>query len=297
MHRGKPLSYWLAELQSADSISQQAAVHAVQAIGPPAIPELKRTISQEASGLHRSYRAKWMQLPRFMQRQLPRPESRDEVLDRSMSALALLGDPGVAVLLPYLRSAEDNVRLRAAVSLLLIPEAALPHLQRSLEAADPGARKAAVRLLGIMGRQGRPAAPRVTELAQADPSGEVRAECALALQSIDSGGVDVARKLLSRFDPAPHALPVGALRLYTIRLVSLLAFAEQPGRGDSRGQSEPGRQPAGLDSEGSAVFTLAMTRRLGSTNEAVRAGAAATLDRFAWEPLLDLLASRAEGGQ
>jgi hypothetical protein len=282
IYRSKPLSFWLSELGSSDADSVRTPANAVRVMGSKAVRFLTQAIDRQTLILYPRYRTIWAKVPSVVERRLPRPESRSEVLNESFLALTLIGPPAIPALARALQNRDDTVRFYATISLAVIGEPAIPALIVQLNARDARTRQATTRVLGLMGPQANTAAPVVERLLQ-DPSAEVRTEADLALQAIISETYDARIRLLARVagDPARNQVwqyALGLSRLLAPQVgtpVSELMLLFQP-----QFLSSPSLEVA------NAAILPTLVTRLGDSNPSVRIQAAAALGRVKWSSLL-----------
>ncbi len=146
VYQGKPLNYWIKELDhnvsQSDGFSYWVGEKPVLEIGPPAIPFLIATLKKKDSRLNDAYVSLYPKLPKWMRDHLSTPQKSAEMRANAAHGLKLFG-PKAAVAVPDLMAAlHDNdkwVRSAAANALGAIgPEAkmAVPALIRGLNDSD-----------------------------------------------------------------------------------------------------------------------------------------------------------------
>jgi len=166
----------------------------------------------------------------------------------ALAALAAQGPaavPALPDLIAALRDSDAEVRERTAAVVLAIGPAAVPVLLAALLPEDVAARRAVVRLLGLMGPDARAAAPVLTA-AQQDP--QLGGDATWALGQIQGQPLLNVRQRLAQAAPA---LGVVALA-FVVVLVAWLSGADAA----SAGISLSGRMAAACTVLGAGVGCL-----------------------------------------
>jgi HEAT repeat protein len=289
----RPLSYWIDELGSSDSDSARAAANALKAMGPKAVGFLGHSINWQTSLLYPAYRTAWLNLPGVLERRLPRPEARTEVLNSSFLALTLIGPPAVPTLAKQLQNRDVTVRFYATIALAIIGKPAVPALITQLGAFDARARHAAAEALAVLGpRASAAVVPLTARLHDRNP--QVRAEAAFALETIGTDSYDVRLRLLIRVaEDAKRINPADDIHGYLMRLSYHPERYREPGISEILSMLQrPDSMGTPVDAA-NAVLIPDLVKRLGNSNAAIRYEAAAVLVRVKQNPLLRLEFDRA----
>ena len=176
----------------------ETAGAALGKIGPAAHPRVLEALGSENETVRAAAAVAigWMSEPGEPAKRLAKlleAEPSTRVTANGLEALNRVGLPGdqmLPLLLPALEHDDERVRHEAMNGLLsLRPDsrAAVPHLLKWLEAADPAKRSQAVELLGRIGPAAAAVPAFIAHLGQA--AGEERASCRQALVEIGRGAV------------------------------------------------------------------------------------------------------------
>jgi HEAT repeat protein len=148
---GKPLSFWLAQMDGADAGQAQLAI---RGIGPKAIPFLFEKVRRDNSRFQRWSRAIRLKLSPATAKDASRPPGDARQKARIVAALRLLEARGLPSIISALDDPDDNVRLLAIAALSSIgPQgsAAVPGLIQRVTDPSPEVRAAAILALRYMG--------------------------------------------------------------------------------------------------------------------------------------------------
>jgi HEAT repeat protein len=162
-YAGKPLSFWLEQLDSPDAGQAQVAI---RAIGPKAIPFLFQAVREASSTPNRFYRTIWSKLPSPVARRLSLPHGTPRERARIVAALRLLETKGIPAVTKALDDSDSAVRRVAITALASIgPQAssAVPHLIERATDPDPEVRAAAILAFRYMGPDRAQAVPVLTQ--------------------------------------------------------------------------------------------------------------------------------------
>ena len=186
---GRPLSFWLLELQVTPSESDEdgriadrrveAAKRALRSLGPAAVPELLRRIETRDSSV-RAFFGDWLnKLPDSTFDPRPRQRARPWAA-WAFEIIGPAGSNAVPRLLTLLDGGEDGQEAMRALAGIGAP--AVPALREQLSSKDPAAQNHAILLLGHIGPAAMAAAGQLLALAtNAAPPITGRAVLALAL--------------------------------------------------------------------------------------------------------------------
>ena len=185
---GRPLSFWLIELQASGSETDEdgraaarrveAATRAIRSIGPAAAPELLRRIEQRDSRV-RAFVGEWLnKLPSSTFD--PRPRQRERPL--AAWAFVILGPAGLNAVPRLIELTGDRIAGQEAMQALAgIGAPAVPALRKQLSSKDAAEQERAIILLGHIGPGAIAAIPELfTIFTNAPPAGAKQALLALA---------------------------------------------------------------------------------------------------------------------
>lgn len=205
------------------ALRAEEAAPAVPALQAPGLAQPSRNAAPEDAGdrLSRIEQATWDRDAKAVPvlREWAATDSSDRVRERSVGALAIIGDPGAGPLLLGRLADDPSVAVRRAAAEaigVLRPPATLGRLADSLKTdVDPYVRAECARAIGRI--RGAAAEPHLLVAVVRDPSPEVRALAAEALAAIRSPVAGAMLRAVAERDDSP------LVRTYAVRALVMIS--------------------------------------------------------------------------
>lgn len=301
VYQGKEVWVWTRQLESPTPPDREAAVAALRALGPAAVPPLMRQFRAGPSFVRRAREWLGARLPGALGRHLTKDLPPINYAGSRASAamgLKVLGTsaaPAVPALLQALRRADSQVMWPAASALGAIGGPAALGLVPLLNDSNPQVRRGAIYALGEMGPAALPAVPAlVRQLADTDPS--YRGSVAHTLSQIGPMAGPGVLKLYAESRGETRRLALHAVELVqprpVVTLPVLLPLAQAP---DAESRCAALAALGALRVSHTNALTV-YRAALDDPEPPVRAAAASAMGAVAWRARgnLELLTERAQ---
>ncbi|HEV8541748.1 MAG TPA: HEAT repeat domain-containing protein [Verrucomicrobiae bacterium] len=188
-YQGRPLSAWVADIESQSPTARQKAIEAINAIGPQAVPYLSQTITKTSGPLQAAIDVLSAHTPPRLKafgRRFYRPG--DTMMKKHAAACAFMalgtnGGSGAPALSRLLRNPSSLLSGIAGNAMAQIGPASVPFLIEALDDQDYTIRSSACNGLGKLGTNAAPAVPRLANIVEAE-TGPITTSASFALYQI-----------------------------------------------------------------------------------------------------------------